>query len=144
MSGNTAESGFTPRRLVIVGCRGRMGALLSARWSAAGHTVAGLDLPLTDDVFAEALPGADAVFLCIPAGAMAEVLPHLVPHLDGGQILADITSVKMQPLGQMERAYAGPVVGTFRPQTAAVRPPRLHYAGRCGDGYAYRPCGGAF
>lgn len=107
MSGNTAESGFTPRRLVIVGCRGRMGTLLSARWSAAGHTVAGLDLPLTDDVFAEALPGADAVFLCIPAGAMAEVLPHLVPHLDGGQILADITSVKMQPLGQMERAYAG-------------------------------------
>ena len=70
MSGNTAESGFTPRRLVIVGCRGRMGTLLSARWSAAGHTVAGLDLPLTDEVFAEALPGADAVFLCIPAGAM--------------------------------------------------------------------------
>lgn len=56
MSGNTAESGFTPRRLVIVGCRGRMGTLLSARWSAAGHTVAGLDLPLTDEVFAEALP----------------------------------------------------------------------------------------
>ena len=81
MSGNTAESGFTPRRLVIVGCRGRMGTLLSARWSAAGHTVAGLDLPLTDEAFAEALPGADAVFLCIPAGAMAEVLPHLVPHL---------------------------------------------------------------
>ena len=54
MSGNTAESGFTPRRLVIVGCRGRMGTLLSARWSAAGHTVAGLDLPLTDEVFAAA------------------------------------------------------------------------------------------
>ena len=126
MSGNTAESGFTPRRLVIVGCRGRMGALLSARWSAAGHTVAGLDLPLTDEAFAEALPGADAVFLCIPAGAMAEVLPHLVPHLDGRQILADITSVKMQPLGQMERAYAGPVVGThplfgLKPQPSDLR-----------------------
>ena len=126
MSCNTAESGFTPRRLVIVGCRGRMGTLLSARWSAAGHTVAGLDLPLTDDIFAEALPGADAVFLCIPAGAMAEVLPHLVPHLDGGQILADITSVKMQPLGQMERAYAGPVVGTHplfgpKPQPSDLR-----------------------
>ena len=126
MSGNTAESGFTPRRLVIVGCRGRMGTLLSARWSAAGHTVAGLDLPLTDEAFAEALPGADAVFLCIPAGAMAEALPHLVPHLDGRQILADITSVKMQPLGQMERAYAGPVVGTHplfgpKPQPSDLR-----------------------
>ena len=81
---------------------------------------------LTDEVFAEALPGADAVFLCIPAGAMAEVLPHLVPHLDGRQILADITSVKMQPLGQMERAYAGPVVGTHplfgpKPQPSDLR-----------------------
>ena len=100
--------------------------MLSARWSAAGHAVAGLDLPLTDEAFAEALPGADAVFLCIPAGAMAEVLPHLVPHLDGRQILADITSVKMQPLGQMERAYAGPVVGTHslfgpKPQPSDLR-----------------------
>ena len=60
MSGNTAESGFTPRRLVIVGCRGRVGALLYARWSAAGDTGAGQDLPLTEAVFAEALPGADA------------------------------------------------------------------------------------
>ena len=121
MSGNemTEEGGFTPRRLAVVGCRGRMGTLLSRRWSAAGHTVVGLDLPLTDEVFAEVLPGVEAVFLCIPAGAMFEVLPRLVRHLDGRQILADITSVKMQPLSQMEQAYAGPVVGThplFGPQ----------------------------
>lgn len=94
----------------------------------------------------QALPGADAVFLCIPAGAMAEVLPHLVPHLDGRQILADITSVKSS-LWAMERAYAGPVVGThplFGPKPQPSDLPRLHYAGGCGDGYAYRPCGGAF
>lgn len=121
-----AEDGFTPRRLVIVGCRGRMGALLCARWSAAGHDVVGVDLPLTEEVFARALPGAAAVFLCIPAGAMAEVLPRLVPYLDGAQILADITSVKMQPLAQMEAAYAGPVVGTHplfgpKPQPSDLR-----------------------
>lgn len=114
------------RRLVVVGCRGRMGNLLSARWSAAGHTVLGIDLPLTDEAFARTLPGADAVFLCIPAGAFSDVLPRLVPHLDGRQILADITSVKMRPLSQMEAAYAGPVVGTHplfgpKPQASDLR-----------------------
>lgn len=123
---NNAEDGFTPRRLVIVGCRGRMGTLLCARWNAAGHEVVGVDLPLTGEVFAESLPGADAVFLCIPAGAMADVLPLLAAHLTGGQILADITSVKMRPLAQMEAAYAGPVVGTHplfgpKPQASDLR-----------------------
>lgn len=107
-----AAGGFAARRLVVVGCRGRMGTLLCERWRAAGHAVTGLDLPLDEASFAAALPGAEAVFLCIPAGAFPEVLGMLTPHLDGRQILADITSVKIQPLAQMERAYAGPVVGT--------------------------------
>ena len=116
----------TSRRLAIIGCRGRMGKLLAARWSAAGHDVGGLDLPLTDEGFSSALSGADAVFLCIPAGALSEVLPRLAPHLDGRQVLADITSVKMRPLAQMEAAYAGPVVGTHplfgpKPQPSDLR-----------------------
>ena len=119
MSGMMEKAAFTPRRLVVVGSRGRMGTLLADRWSAAGHTVAGVDVPLEDGFYARVLPGADAVFLCIPAGAMPEVLPGLVRHLDGRQVLADITSVKLRPLAQMEQAYAGPVVGThplFGPQ----------------------------
>ena len=102
----------TSRTVMIVGNRGRMGAMLSKRWIEAGHTVIGVDLPLTDEVFAQALPGIEAVFLCIPAGALSEILPRLTAHMDGNQILADITSVKMRPLEQMEQAYNGPVVGT--------------------------------
>lgn len=107
------------RTVVVVGCRGRMGSMLVRRWSEAGHRIVGLDLPLTDECFASALPGADVVMLCIPAGALVEVLPNLVRHLDGQQILSDITSVKMRPMAQLEAAYDGPVVGThplFGPQ----------------------------
>lgn len=109
----------TQRHIAVIGCRGRMGDMLTRRWTAVGHKVTGLDLPLTDRGFAAALPGADVVMLCIPAGALAEVLPRLVPHLDGRQILSDITSVKICPMAQLEAAYAGPVVGThplFGPQ----------------------------
>ncbi len=109
----------TKRHIAVIGCRGRMGSMLSRRWMEAGHTVTGLDLPLTDEAFASALPGSDVVILCIPAGALAEVLPRLVCHLDGRQILSDITSVKICPMAQLEAVYTGPVVGThplFGPQ----------------------------
>lgn len=116
----------TIRNIVVIGCRGRMGAMLARRWTEAGHNVTGLDLPLTDEAFAASLPGADVVMLCIPAGALAEVLPNLCRHLDGRQILADITSVKIRPVMQLEAAYAGPVVGTHplfgpRPQDTDLR-----------------------
>ena len=133
----------TSRRLAIIGCRGRMGKLLAARWSAAGHDVGGLDLPLTDEGFSSALSGADAVFLCIPAGALSEVLPRLAPHLDGRQVLADITSVKMRPLAQMEAAYAGPVVGThplFGPKPRPFRSAGVRHPGPQRRRAPYCPC----
>lgn len=110
------------RRLAVIGCNGRMGGLLCSRWEEAGHHVVGLDVPLEDTALAKALPQAEAVFLCLPAPVLPEVLARIAPYLDGRQILADITSVKMQPLAQMQDAYAGPVVGThplFGPSPAA-------------------------
>lgn len=123
---HTEERARAPRRVALVGCRGRMGAMLHTRWSNAGHIVAGIDLPLTDEAFATALDGADAAVLCIPAGALPETLRRLVPHMDGRQVLMDITSVKIRPLEQMEAAYPGPVVGTHplfgpRPDTTDLR-----------------------
>lgn len=103
MSGNTAESGFTPASVIVM--PGPDGDFAVARWSAAGHAVAGMDLPLTE-AFAEALPGADTVFLCIPAGAMAGSIAASRAASGRPADLADITSVKM-PLGQM----GGPTPG---------------------------------
>jgi prephenate dehydrogenase len=56
--------------------------------------------------------GAHAVALCVPAKALSGLLDDLASALDPGQILFDITSVKMLPMEAMEAAHRGPVVGT--------------------------------
>ena len=100
-------------RVVVAGCRGRMGAMLMERFSLRTDLVpAGLDLPYTDREMAEACRGARAVILCIPAAAIPEMTAKLAPFMEAGCILADITSVKERPMRDMERGWDGPVVGT--------------------------------
>ena len=100
-------------RVVIVGHRGRMGAMLMERFSQrADLTVVGLDRPFHDSDMAEACRGARAVLLCIPASAIADTAEKLLPYMDAHCILADITSVKELPMRDMERVWHGPVVGT--------------------------------
>lgn len=98
--------------LAIVGARGEMGRLFAARARAAGIGVRELDRPLSAENGAVALKGADLVLLCVPIDAVGQALGVLAPLLDGTQILADVSSVKVTPLRQMLAAYQGPVVGT--------------------------------
>ncbi len=107
--------GFSPRnpvKTVIVGSTGRMGAMLLARARAAGLHVTGVDVPLTPEVLAPASAGADLAIICVPAAVFSEIIAIVCPHLPPTAVLADITSVKEIPLQQMEKAWAGPVVGT--------------------------------
>ncbi|MCB6542851.1 prephenate dehydrogenase [Desulfovibrio desulfuricans] len=89
-----------------------MGAMLLARAKAAGLNVAGADVPLTPEALAPACAGADLAIICVPAAVFSEVVATVCPHLLPGAVLADITSVKEIPLQQMEKIWAGPVVGT--------------------------------
>ena len=96
-----------------------MGSMLCRAWEKAGHKVLAYD-PHAEGKLAgskvtelgPACAEAEAVILCVPIVAMDTVLGGLVPHLDGKQVLADIASVKVAPLRQMQAAYQGPVVGT--------------------------------
>lgn len=109
-------------KTAIVGCRGRMGAMLLRRARAAGLDVTGVDQPLTPDALKAALAGADLALLCVPAAVFAEVARAVTAQLAPGAVLADITSVKERPLRQMERLWQGPVVGThplFGPKSPA-------------------------
>ena len=149
----------TGSRLVIalIGHRGRMGDMLMRRWQEAGHEVRGADRDregpcqpssaapanpadhagtvnaIAPRALAEAVRGAQAVALCVPARVLPGLLADLRPLLDPGQLLFDVTSVKMLPMEQMEAAHQGPVVGThplFGPNpapedlTVAVTPGR--------------------
>lgn len=96
----------------IIGARGRMGVMLGERLRAAGVEVGELDQPLTDADLDRELPGRDIVILAVPASAMRSVAERAARRMRAPQILADIGSVKVEPMADMRRAYDGPVVGT--------------------------------
>ncbi len=98
--------------VLIVGSKGRMGAYFLRRWSKLGYTVSGIDMPLTEAVYAKACAEADLVLMCVPAHAMQDVLKGMTPHMPAHCVLADITSVKVQALATMQKYWSGAVVGT--------------------------------
>ena len=114
-----------------------MGAMLIQRAQAAGLDIAGADVPLTPEKLAHACAGAALAIICVPAAVFDEVTAAVCPHLPPTAVLADITSVKEQPLRQMERLWDGPVVGTHplfgpSPEAGADLPVAItpgHHAG---------------
>ena len=107
-------------RLALVGCHGRMGRLFMQRLADAAD-ICGIDMPLSPKKVQTACATADIVLLCVPAAAMQECLALCVPHMRAGALLADIVSVKEEPLAHMEKAWHGACVGThplFGPQPA--------------------------
>jgi prephenate dehydrogenase len=97
--------------VVLIGSRGRMGSMLLERLRGAGIAVSGADQPLAAAGLDGLCATAELVLLCVPIAAMPETLGVLCPHLNGRQVLADIASVKVRPMAQMQEAYSGPVVG---------------------------------
>lgn len=74
---------------------------------------------VTDDL-ARSVEDADVVVLCVPVGAMREVMAVVAPHLKEGAILSDVGSVKMSVIDVMrdlcppgvEFVPAHPIAGT--------------------------------
>ena len=106
--------------LLLIGGKGLMGSMLNRRWTAAGYATHCLDLEKNDDGqsalstvrLAQILPTMQAVVLCVPCSAVAELSRLLGAQLGQEQILLDITSVKALPMQWMQEGFAGPVVGT--------------------------------
>jgi prephenate dehydrogenase len=106
--------------VVVIGARGQMGARFARAFRDAGHPVTEFDHPLDADALPGAVRAADLVLLCVPITAMRDVAAAVAPHLTERTILADICSVKVQPLHDMLSATSTPVVGThplFGPAT---------------------------
>lgn len=98
--------------VAVVGAKGQMGNFLALRCEKSGILVSRLDQPLEEADLERGLSEVDLVLLCVPVTAMAEVLEKVVPHMGKDTILADVGSVKEEPLRQMRRAWDGPIVGT--------------------------------
>lgn len=105
--------------VTLVGTRGRMGAMFHDAWSerrsvhVVNRTRDGSGrAALREEDIAAGIPLGDVVVLCVPAPAMPETLDRIAPYLREGQILADVCSVKINPMRWMEERFHGPVVGT--------------------------------
>ncbi|MBQ9536273.1 MAG: prephenate dehydrogenase [Desulfovibrionaceae bacterium] len=101
-----------PSKTLLVGSRGRMGAMLHREAQACGLCTVGVDQPLSQEVVKDKAAGAELVLFCVPAKVLASVLETVCPYLPRDCIVADITSVKEQPLKDMQRIWPGEVVGT--------------------------------
>lgn len=71
---------------------------------------AALRLGIVDEIAtdaAEAVQGADFVFLGTPVGQMAEVMAHIAPHLERSAVITDGGSTKQDVIAHAERFLGG-------------------------------------
>ncbi len=110
----TQESGFVCCRdgggkVVVVGGAGALGARFVSLFRRSGYEVAVLeqqDWPNAGQLCADAA----LVLLAVPITLTEQVIRQL-PMLPADCVLADITSIKAQPLAAMLAKHSGPVVG---------------------------------
>lgn len=110
----TQESGFVCCRegggkVVVVGGAGALGARFVSLFQRSGYDVAVLeqhDWPEADAICADAV----LVLMAVPITLTAQLIKQL-PPLPAHCVLADLTSIKAQPLTTMLQQHNGAVVG---------------------------------
>ncbi|WGE36219.1 bifunctional chorismate mutase/prephenate dehydrogenase [Actinobacillus genomosp. 1] len=109
-------------KIVIVGGKGKLGGLFARFLALSGYRVETLgsqDWNQAEQILAE----TDLVIVCVPIAKTLETIERLQPFLTENMILADLTSVKAQPLERMLEVHSGPVVGLhpmFGPDIASM------------------------
>ena len=112
-----------PRRITVVGGRGRMGRFFTQWLLAAGHDVNILEQDNWDQ--AELiLDRADLVLICVPINCTTEVVSDIAQFLTPTMALTDITSIKAPIVQTMLERHNGPVMGLhpmFGPSVSCFR-----------------------
>jgi chorismate mutase / prephenate dehydrogenase len=109
-------------KVLIVGGFGSMGRFLSHWFIQSDYTVRVLDRDDWDNV-QSLTSGIDLCLLAVPIDITPAVAARVAPHLPRECVLADITSLKREPVNAMLRGHAGPVVGLhplFGPATKTM------------------------
>lgn len=94
----------------IVGGTGGIGKWFAAFFAGEGYPVhitgrsTGMPLP-------ELAKRCPVVIVSVPIAATAETIRRVGPHLPGGSLLMDFTSLKEEPVREMLRATAAEVIG---------------------------------
>ena len=102
----------SPGAVAIIASRGRMGEMLMRVGTEKGLGLKGFNRPFDPNLLCQELPVARIVILCVPAAAFDDTLRIVCPAMAHDAILSDITSVKVNPMRQMETRWTGDIVGT--------------------------------
>lgn len=110
------------KKIVIVGGYGKLGGLFARYLRASGYPISVLERD-DWDVAESILANADAVIVSVPIANTLETIERLKPYLTESMLLADLTSVKREPLAKMLEIHQGAVVGLhpmFGPDIASM------------------------
>lgn len=108
--------------VLLVGGKGRMGQFFHRWFAQSDYQVRILDREDWPEVKA-LTEGAELCLLAVPIDVTASVAACIASHLAPNCILADITSLKREPLKAMLAAHPGPVLGLhplFGPATTTM------------------------
>jgi chorismate mutase/prephenate dehydrogenase len=108
--------------VLIVGGEGEMGAYFRAWFERSGYQVDILGKNSWERA-SQLCAGRDLAMISVPIDVTCRVIADLAPHLPQECLLADITSIKAEPLAAMLRHHRGPVVGLhplFGPTTSTL------------------------
>ena len=98
------------RKITIIGGRGRMGKFFTQQLSTAGHQVNTLGNQDWDRA-SQLLSEAELVIVSVPIERTVAVIERAAKYLSPTTALADITSIKTQPVQAMLANHAGAVMG---------------------------------
>lgn len=98
------------RKITIIGGRGRMGKFFTQQLSTAGHQVSTLGNQDWDRA-SQLLGEAELVIVSVPIERTVAVIERAAKYLSPTTALADITSIKAQPVQAMLASHAGAVMG---------------------------------
>lgn len=108
--------------VLIIGGAGQMGALFAALFEKSGYRVR----ILTESNWEEApllCDGIDLALVSVPIEYTVAVIKKIAPFLPANALLADLTSVKKDPVEAMCKSHNGPVLGLhplFGPTTSSL------------------------
>lgn len=98
-----------PKKIVIIGAKGKMGQLFYEYFSLSGYDIIGLD---KDDDISNPKYYQDAGLVLIAVGISAiETVIKSLPKLPLNSLLADILSIKEVPMALMSAHHNGDVMG---------------------------------
>jgi chorismate mutase / prephenate dehydrogenase len=108
--------------VLIIGGAGQMGALFAALFEKSGYRVR----ILTESDWESAprlCDGIDLALVSVPIENTVKVIQRIAPFLPANALLADLTSVKKDPVAAMCNSHTGPILGLhplFGPTTSSL------------------------